>query len=164
MGKRNTIITIFTTICVGLILLIVIGIMTFKITWSVPVKYAVKEEDFSKYDEFILVKEVHYTGTGWSVIGDETGYFQEGEIQDVMLIGKEELPQASIPENYNVFLCTVEYKGMVEHPAFVDKIPCYEIMEWNQWYPVYPIVRTDRLLPQDWYPQDYMTENDIPFY
>lgn len=149
---------------VGLCFLAVTGTLAFREAWSVPVKYAVKEEDFSKYGDYILIKEVHYTGTGWSIIGDENGYFPKDEIQDVILMGEEQLPGARMPENYNVFLCTAEYKGMVEHVAFEDEIPCYEITEWDQWHPVYPIVRTDRLLPQDWYPRDYMTENDVPYY
>lgn len=35
-----------------------------KVNW-VPGKYAVKESDFSQYEPYILVQEVHYTGTGW---------------------------------------------------------------------------------------------------
>ncbi len=156
--------TALSAMIAGLGFFAVTGALAFSEAWSVPVKHAVKEDDFQKYGDFILVKEVHYTGTGWSIVGDENGYFMEDQIQDVMLVGEEQLPGARMPENYNVFLCTAEYKGMVEHDAFVDEIPCYEIMEWDQWHPVYPVVRTGRLLSQDCYPQDYMTENDVPYY
>ena len=156
--------TALSAMIAGLGFFAVTGALAFSEAWSVPVKHAVKEDDFQKYGDFILVKEVHYTGTGWSIVGDKNGYFMEDQIQDVMLVGEEQLPGARMPENYNVFLCTAEYKGMVEHAAFENEIPCYEIMEWDQWHPVYPVVRTGRLLPQDCYPQDYMTENDVPYY
>lgn len=45
-----------------------------KVNW-VPGKYTVKESDFSQYEPYILVQEVHYTGTGWVQTGDENGRF-----------------------------------------------------------------------------------------
>lgn len=88
------------------------------------------------------------------------GFFPEAEIKDVELKGKEMLPEAKMPENYNIFLCTVEYEGLMEHDAFARKIECYEIQEW---VPVYPIVR-NRILPQFFYPQGYMTKHDLVSY
>ena len=92
-------------------------------SWIHPVKYAVQEEDFSDYSEYILVREVHYTGTGWS--------------------------------------CIAEYQGKKEHKAFAEELDCYVIKDW---YPVYPVVRNGRLLPQFCYPRGYMTEKDVKSY
>lgn len=36
----------------------------------------------------ILVREVHYTDTGWAMLGDETGYFPDGQAKDIVLSGK----------------------------------------------------------------------------
>lgn len=129
-------------------------------SWVYPVKYAIEEKDFSDYPEYILVREVHYTGTGWSMIGDAEGYLPGEEVVDVILEG-EKLPEAVTPtENYNTFLCIAEYKGKKEHAAFDEKLDCYAIKEW---YPVYPVVR-NRLLPQFFYPRGYMTERDMKGY
>ena len=128
--------------------------------WREPVKYALKDEEFASYSDFILVREVHYTGTGWSMVGDEQGYFQEHEIRDIYLEGENVLPIAEMPENFTTFLCVVEYKGLIEHAAFTEGIESYEIKEW---YPVYPVVR-NRLLPQFWYPRNYMTQKDMLYY
>lgn len=136
---------------------IIIGIL---MSWIHPVKYAIEEKDFSDYSEYILVREVHYTGTGWSMIGDAGGYFPSEAVVDVILEG-EELPEADTPaERYNTFLCIVEYKGKMEHVAFEEKLDCYVIKDW---YPVYPVVR-NRLLPQFFYPRRYMTEKDMKGY
>lgn len=128
--------------------------------WIHPVKYAIEEKDFSNYSEYILVREVHYTGTGWSIVGDIGGYFPSEAVQDVILEG-ERLPEADTPaERYNTFLCVAEYKGKAEHTAFEEKLDCYVIKDW---YPVYPVVR-NRLLPQFFYPRRYMTEKDMKGY
>lgn len=130
------------------------------IFWKNPIKYALKEDEFDQYSNYILVREVHYTGTGWTIIGDENGYLPDDLIVDVVLKG-EKLPEAKAPaDRYNTFLCIVEYVGMTEHMAYAEQLRCYEVKEW---YPVYPVVRNS-LLPQKFYPQNYMTENDINEY
>ncbi len=147
-------------IIIGVIFSLGIIVISISVSWIHPVKYAIEEKEFENYAEYILVREVHYTGTGWSMIGDTDGYFSDSEIVDVILEG-EELPEANTPaEHYNVFLCNVEYKGEKEHEAFADKVGCYVVKDW---YPVYPIVR-NRLLPQVFYPGRYMTERDIKGY
>lgn len=143
---------------VGFILAVfIIGVLS---SWIHPVKHAIEEKDFHDYSEYILVREVHYTGTGWSMIGDTGGYFPDEAVADVILEG-EELPAAHTPtERYNTFLCMAEYKGKKGHMAFEKKLDCYEIKDW---YPVYPVVR-NRLLPQFCYPRGYMTEKDMNGY
>lgn len=145
-------------VLMGINILFVIGFMVFYVSWNIPVKGTIKEEEFENYNEFILIREVHYTGTGWNMIGNENGFFSKEDIKDIELKGR--LPKAKMPENYNVFLCIVEYEGLIEHVAFEEKIECYKIREW---LPVYPIVR-NRILPQFFYPRNYMTKYDIPYY
>lgn len=147
-------------IILGTILVFAMITIGISMAWISPVKYALKEEDFNKYTKYILIREVHYTGTGWSIVGDQSGYFSDAEVSDVILEG-EKLPEAYEPaERYNTFLCIVEYKGKENHMAFDEKLDCYIIKDW---YPVYPVVR-NRLLPQSFYPRKYMTEKDIKGY
>lgn len=141
-------------------MIIVGGIAFFLIFWGNPVKYALEEAEFNNYSDYILVKETHYTGTGWTIVGDENGYFSDSSIEDIVLEG-EKLPEANTPaERYNTFLCIVEYRGEIEHIAYEEKLNCYVVKDW---YPVYPIVR-NRLFPQKFYPQRYMTDKDIKGY
>ena len=113
IAKKNVIFV--SVIFLFVICILVACILT---SWIHPVKYAIHEEDFSDYSEYILVREVHYTGTGWSIVGDTGGYFPSEEVVDVI----------------------------------------------KEWYPVYPVVRNGRLLPQFCYPRGYMTEKDIEEY
>ena len=53
---------------VGLTALLIIGIASFSF-WNRPIKYAIKEDEFNQYSNYILVREVHYTGTGWAMGG-----------------------------------------------------------------------------------------------
>lgn len=66
-----------------------------KVNW-VPGKYAVKESDFSQYEPYILVQEVHYTGTGWVQTGNEKGVFLTDEYIDINLTNGKILPQMEI--------------------------------------------------------------------
>lgn len=84
----------------GMILFLII--LKFLYHYWIPVKFAVKEEQFKKYENIILVKEVHYTGTGWTQIGDETGYFIDKEIKDIHMIGNLP-PTAKMMQNVNIF-------------------------------------------------------------
>lgn len=145
---------------ISLVIFAATVLTAFALYWAFPVKYAVREEAFDRYEQFLLVREVHYTGTGWGIVGDESGYFQENQIADVVLEG-EKLPEASTPvDYYNTFLCIVKDIGYVEHEAFEEKLACYEVVDW---YPVYPVVR-NRLLPPQFYPQGYMTKRDLRSY
>ena len=95
------------------------------------------------------------------MVGDTGGYFPSEEVVDVILEG-EKLPVAYAPtESYNTFLCIAEYQGKKERVALAEEFDCYVIKDW---YPVYPVVRNGRLLPQFCYPQGYMTEKDIKGY
>lgn len=149
-----------TKIIIGVIFVLV-AIIIILMSWIHPVKYAIQEEDFSNYSEYILVREVHYTGTGWSMVGDTGGYFPSEEVVDIILEG-EKLPEAYTPtESYNTFLCIAEYQGKKKYVALKEEFDCYLIKDW---YPVYPVVRNGRLLPQFCYPRRYMTEKDIKEY
>lgn len=141
----------------GMILFLII--LKFLYHYWIPVKFAVKEEQFKKYENIILVKEVHYTGTGWTQIGDETGYFNEKEIKDIHMIGNLP-PTAKMMQNVNVFLCEVEYQGKLEFRPTGEVVDTYLITEW---YPVYPVVRNS-LVPKLFLPKHFMSKRDIPAY
>lgn len=140
------------------ILLLLMISMYIYYNW-IPVKFAVKEELFKKYENMILVKEVHYTGTGWTQIGNETGYFNDKEIKDIHIIGNRP-PIAKMMQNVNIFLCEVEYQGKLEFRPTGEVVDTYLITEW---YPVYPVVR-DSLIPKLFLPKHFMSKRDIPSY
>lgn len=133
-------------------------IMFIKVNW-VPGKYAVKESEFSQYEPYILVQEVHYTGTGWVQAGNENGRFLPDEYVDINLTNGNRLPQMEMyREGYaNTFLCKVEYEGKIKHNAFEEEIDSYYIVEW---YPVYPVLR-DTMLPGWLCPKGFMTEKEV---
>lgn len=143
---------------ITVIILAVMILAFIAINW-IPGKYAVKEEDFKKYEPYILVQEVHYTGTGWVQVGDEGGYFLPEAYIDIGLVNGIILPQMDLyNEDYvNTFLCKVESRGKKKHPAFEDEIETYYIVEW---YPVYPVLR-DTILPGWLYPKNFMTKFEI---
>lgn len=140
-----------------LILLSVGG--SFFIINRVPGRYAVREEEFGEYEPYILVQEVHYTGTGWVQTGDERGYRLPEEYIDVDLINGNILPQMGMynKDYANTFLCKVEYKGKIEHAAFDGEVDSYYITDW---YPVYPVLR-DTFLPQWLYPENFLTKREV---
>lgn len=135
------------------------AIVLFTVVNWVPKKYAIKEKDFKNYKPFILVKEVHYTGTGWVQVGNESGYFLPEGYIDISLVNGTILPQMEMyNEDYaNTFLCKVEYKGKVRYDAFENQIESYYITEW---YPVYPILR-DTILPDWMFPKNFMTKQEV---
>ena len=125
--------------------------------WS-PGKYAVKE-DFDNFSPYIIVQEVHYTGTGWVLVGDESGYFSSDDYRDIDFVNGDVLPLMSMYDDdyVNRFLCRVEYLGKEKHMAFEDEINYYNIVEW---YPVYPVLR-DTILPGWMFPDKYMTAYEV---
>lgn len=145
------------TIIVLILIILVVGLFVI-VNW-IPDKYAIKEDDFNNYKSYILVQEVHYTGTGWIQIGNENGYFSPEAYIDINLINGNILPKMEMyNEDYaNTFLCIVEHKGKMKHVAFENEIESYYIVEW---YPVYPILR-DTILPNWMYPKAFMTWHEV---
>lgn len=144
-------------IIILIVIMILVSALFFKINWT-PGKYALKESELTDYKPYILIKEVHYTGTGWVQTGDDTGYFLPEEYIDIDLRNGSVLPQMEMyNEDYaNTFLCKVEYKGKIEHAAFEKEIDSYYVTEW---YPVYPVLR-DTILPGWLYPKAFMTKQE----
>ncbi len=134
-------------------------IVLFMIVNWIPEKFAIKGDDFKNYEPYILVQEVHYTGTGWAQVGNEEGYFLPDAYVDINLINGTILPQMYMyNEDYaNTFLCKIEYKGKMKHHAFENEIDSYYIVEW---YPIYPVLR-DTILPNWMYPKGFMTKQEI---
>ena len=140
-----------------LILCVVIAVYI-TIAW-IPVKYAVREEDFVKYGKFILLKGNYDTGTGWSKVGDETGFYNTDKVYEVWIEGKVKPPKisTSFAGYQKVYLCKVE-----EVPELKDikGIMCqvYKIIEW---YPVYPVIRDPAVLPEWIYPTEFINIYDM---
>ena len=125
----------------------------------IPEKYAVQIEELGRDEHYILVKETYHTGSGWEIIGDSKGDYEEGEKQDIILSGKK-LPISEIGHNINTFACLVEYNGPKEHIAFEEQIDSYHVVEW---YPVYPVVRNS-IWPSWMLPKTFMNEQDLRRY
>lgn len=155
LGKKKTLICVLSV----MICLAFISVGLFMKSYWTPGKYAVKEEDFDRYKPYIIVQEVHYTGTGWVQSGDENGYFPSEAYRDIALLNGDLLPLMYMyDEDYvNKFLCKVEYAGKTYHPAYADEIDSYYIVEW---YPVYPVLR-DTLLPSWMFPKGFMSNEEI---
>lgn len=151
MKKMKTVLILF------IIIVVLFSGLFFRVNWT-PAKYAIKEKEFADYKPFILVREVHYTGTGWVQTGDENGGYKPEEYVDVDIDNGDLLPQMEMyDEEYaNTFLCKVEYKGKIEHKAFAGEIDSYHVVEW---YPVYPVLR-DTILPEWLYPKSFMTKQE----
>lgn len=140
--------------------LIILAIALFITVNWIPGRYAIKESDFKNYEPYILVQEVHYTGTGWVQTGDENGYFLPEAYVDIDLSNGSILPQMEMcNEDYvNTFLCKVEHREKIKHVAFENEIDSFYIVEW---YPVYPVLR-DTILPDWMYPKAFMTKQEVP--
>lgn len=140
------------------ITMIVLSVGAFLRANWIPGKYAIRESEFVDYGPFILVREVHYTGTGWVQTGDENGCYLPERFVDISLDNGNVLPQMEMyDKDYaNTFLCKVEYRGKVKHDAFEKDIDSYHIVEW---YPVYPVLR-DTILPECLYPKSFMTKQE----
>lgn len=151
--KRGIIIFVF-------ILILACGFFL-KVNW-IPAKYALEENEFMNYKPYILIQEVHYTGTGWAQVGDENGYYLSDSYIDVNLSNGNILPQMEMynADYVNTFLCKVEYEGKIEHKAFEKKVDSYHVVEW---YPVYPVLR-DTILPGWLYPKKFMTKHECDTY
>jgi len=90
------IIFLFLILCVVIVVYITIA-------W-IPVKYAVSEEDFVKYGKFILLKGNYDTGTGWSKVGDETGFYNTDKVYEVWIEGKVKPPKTLYRQPLYLFL------------------------------------------------------------
>lgn len=147
-------------ICLMLILLIFVSLVLFK-NWerSHIGKWAIKTDDFSEFEDYIIVRETYHTGTGWEIIADNNSYYASGEIQDIIISPR--LPGGRYPEPQNTFLCIVNHEGKRLHEASRTEYDCYDIIEW---YPVYPVRRTVTLLPEFFYDKRFLREDELVSY
>jgi len=139
--------------------LVLVMMVLFLVTHWIPSRYSISDEQFSEFGDYILVKEVFYTGTGWTQVGDNNGYYQINEIKEIALTGKK-LPFSNMGRRVNTFLCIVEYEGEIDHAAFTEPIDSYSVIEWH---PVYPVVR-DSIWPDWMLPSRFMTEKETKYY
>ena len=128
------------------------------IAW-IPVKYAIREEDFIKYGKFILLKGNYDTGTGWSKVGDETGFYNKDKVYEVWIEGKMKPPKisTSFAGHQKVYLRKVEEVSELKDIKGI-MYQAYKIIEW---YPVYPIIRDPTVLPEWVYPTEFINIYDI---
>ena len=102
-GLLKTVITLLSV----LIIIIIIYLIP---AW-IPVKYAVKEDSFDEYKDYILVKENIYTGAPWVKVGDDNGFYDKNNISEVWLENAD-IPIITSPtESDNIYLCKVEKKS-----------------------------------------------------
>lgn len=140
------------------LILFVVIVIYITIAW-IPIKYAIREEDFIKYGKFILLKGNYETGTGWSKVGDETGFYNTDKVCEVWIEGTIKPPKisTSFAGYQKVYLCKVD-----EVPELKDikGIMCqaYKIIEW---YPVYPVIRDPTVLPRWIYPSEFINIYDM---
>ena len=89
---------------IRLLLLVILILVIYLIPAWIPVKYAVKEDSFNKYKNYILVKENVYTGAPWVKLGDDNGFYDKNNIYEVWL--EEEDIQIITPpaESDNIYL------------------------------------------------------------
>lgn len=142
---------------IGIILLLIF--LRFLYYYWIPVKFSVKEDNFEEFENFILIREVHYTGTGWTQLGNENGYYKNEDIKDIHIVGNLP-PLSKMMQHVNIFLCEVEYQGEMEFKPSKEIVDTYFVKEW---YPVYPVVR-DSLIPSVFLPKYFLSKIDIPTY
>lgn len=131
-------------------------IIPYAIVTRIPIKYAIKIEDISKYTNSIIVKETWHTGTGWEKLGNYSGYFPQDEIEDVHLIG--DVPPTTYVggKHVNTYLCIVNSSDTFTIPGTTESFVQFEVLEW---YPIYPVKR-DTVLPEFIYPKNYLSLYD----
>ena len=149
--RKGFIIILFT------ILFIIVFMLMHIIRYWIPYKYCVKEENIHKYVGCILVQEVWHTGTGWEIVGNDKGLFDNATHKDIILTGQipPETPVAG--RHVNTYLCEVDYKGYEWVDNLHEEFEKYEVVDW---YPIYPYKR-DTILPSWLYPYDYMSRADL---
>jgi hypothetical protein len=129
------------------------------IAW-IPVKSAVKESDFYKHGNFILVTENVGTGTPWVKIGDINGFYTNNDdITDVYIDDKDNpIQYIMYYHEFNKYLCEVEEIPEGKYLEHLGMLKAYKVI---QWYPVYPIKR-DRVMFPEWiYPADFLNKHDF---
>lgn len=146
-------------------IIVILGavIIQFIVTTRTPVKYAVRLEDIYQYPDSILVQQTWHTGTGWEIVGNENGLYENPiAIADVQLEGNLPPGVGMIGEgidHVNVYLCIVTLTGTFRIEGTTSPIHEYEKFEVIDWYPIYPVKR-DTLLPSWFYPQEYLAKSD----
>ena len=80
-------------------------------------------EDFIKYGKFILLKGNYDTGTGWSKVGDETGFYNTDKVYEIWIEGKVKPPKisTSFAGYQKVYLCKVEEVTELKNIKFLEK-------------------------------------------
>jgi hypothetical protein len=148
-----------------LVVIAIVGVIFIKfiIATRTPVKYAIQLEDVYKYPDAILVQQTWHTGTGWERIGDAHGLYEKGpnKILDVELEGNLPPRVGMGGDHVNIFLCEVTPTGTYRIPGTVSPVHLYEKFEVTDWYPIYPVKRYTVFLPSWFYPNNYLSENDM---
>ena len=144
----------------GILILSFFSILILKIKeYNSASKWAIREGDFSNYPNCIIIKESFHTGTGWEIIGDSNGFYtHEGEdgIRGIIVLTK--MPVGVVGHPLNSFLCIVEYKG----ETFIDNPGSnYDTYEIKDWYPVYPVRRTNVWVSDFFYSKHFLRVDEV---
>ena len=138
------------------------GLIRFIIDSRTPVKYAVRIEEIQEYSGAILVRQTWHTGTGWEIVGDTNGFYENrGNVLDVKLEGDLPPTVGAGGEHVNVFLCKVELTGKYQIPGTISPNHIYDVFEVFEWYPIYPVKREEVFLPAWVYPDNYYSKYDM---
>ena len=130
----------------------------FVVDTRTPVKYAVNLEDVGGYPNSIIVRQEISTDIEWICFGDENGLFENLQVIYVHLIGNVPMRLAPTGDHFNLFICEVEYVGThhLEDAGIV--LDQYEVIDWH---PIYPVKRDPLLLPESFFPDNYLSKYDI---
>ena len=143
--------------CITLCIILLMKIILYNTCWKIG-RRAIQQEDFDKYKNYIIVKGLHYTSTGWAIIGDNTGYFESKD--DIQIILKGEVPPyISDGKQTNSFLCNVIKEEKTENPTTGELVDVFNVVDWK---PIYPVVHDKFLIFSSWPgSKNYLTEREM---
>lgn len=146
--------------CIIMISILSIAIVLYNTCWAVGSR-AIRMDDFDKYENYIIVKGLSYTSTGWSIIGDDTGYFDSKE--DIQIILKGCIPPyISNGKQTNSFLCSVIKDKQKENPTTGELVDVFTVKDYK---PIYPVVHDKDLFFSSWPgSKNYLTKQEIKKY
>ena len=117
---------------------IIVGavLSVFLLFTGIPVKIAVTEASLKNKTGYILIERMTTTGFSWVIVGDENGFYYEGDGRFVQLTGKEPAEGCglSIEWGRNVYVCYGEVTG--EGYFDSDFYQIYDVKKWDILYPV----------------------------
>lgn len=123
-------------------IIIFIKIIIFIYTIVTPYKYAIKLSEIANYKDSILIKQTWHTGTGWEIVGNNKGLYNDKMcIEDIKITGNIPPLNGLDTERSNIFLCEIVSNGEFQIPGTNSDVHLYKEYVVVNWYPIYPIER-----------------------